>query len=105
VNRTIVSNEDSASFRICRVGADDILANELLKIYPNPLINNILQIEIPANGWIKIMDSAGRLIWEQTVTTDENRLQLPNDLEAGLYQVLWTDGVHYARAKLIQIRF
>jgi hypothetical protein len=104
LNRTVVSNEDSASFRICRVGTDEIAASDFLKIYPNPLIDNVLQIDIPANGFVKIMDNAGRLVLEQTVTTHENRLQLPNHLAAGLYQVLWTDGVHYARAKLIRIR-
>jgi hypothetical protein len=104
LNRTIVSNQDSASFRICRVGTDESASSDLLKIYPNPLIGNILQIEIPANGWVKIMDSAGRLVLEQSVSTDENRLQVPNELAAGLYQILWTDGVHYARAKLIRIR-
>jgi hypothetical protein len=104
VNRTIVSNEDSASFRICRVETDEIASSELLKIYPNPLIDNILQIEVPANGLVKIMDSAGRLVLEQSVSIDENRLQIPNHLAAGLYQILWTDGVHYARAKLMRIK-
>ncbi len=103
VNRTIVSNEDSASFRICRVGTDEIASSEILKIYPNPLIDNILQIEIPANGWVKIMDSAGRLVLEQAVITHENRLQVPNNLTTGLYQILWTDGTRYARAKLIRL--
>jgi hypothetical protein len=101
--QTVVSNEDIASFRICRVGTDEILT-EQLKIYPNPLIDNILQIEIPANGVVKIVDSTGKMVWEQAANKTDTHLQLSNDLAAGLYQIFWTDGVHYARAKLIRIR-
>jgi hypothetical protein len=102
VNRVVVSDEDAASFRICRVGIEEIKPKESLKIYPNPLIDNILQIEIPANGFVKILDNAGRFIWEQSVTTDDHTLQLPNHLATGLYQILWTDGMHFARAKFVR---
>jgi Secretion system C-terminal sorting domain len=103
LTQTVVSNEAVAAFRICRVGTDEILT-EQLKIYPNPLIDNVLQIEIPGNGFVKIVDSTGKMVWEQATSTADTQLQLSNDLASGLYQIFWTDGVHYARAKLIRVR-
>jgi hypothetical protein len=104
VQRTVISNEDSASFRICRVGVEELNQPILLKIFPNPWIDNILQIETPEYGFIKIMDNAGRVLVEKQINPSGFSMQYSDlALPAGVYQVIWTDGKQIARAKLIRL--
>ena len=68
----------------------------------------ILQIETPDYGIIKIIDPAGRLIFEKQCNSNgfsngNSNIRWTQELPTGIYQVLWTDGMQVARAQLVRL--
>lgn len=66
-------------------------AQSRVKVYPNPL-GNLLTIELPATSnaktVVRIMNTEGRIMFEQTFAGASNLLQIkPGKMAAGMYQV------------------
>ena len=63
-----------------------------LKIYPNPVTQNSLFIESDESAVVKMIDSSGKLVLQQTVKSGEvNPLQMQN-VAAGSYLIQITSG-------------
>lgn len=65
------------------ITSSDELTNIQTEIYPNPFTNYI-QIENAINANIKLMDTQGRIIIEQTANSNQYRINV-SELPSGLY--------------------
>ena len=78
------------------INTDDLKENVSFEIYPNP-IEDIINIDfnnIEAKS-IVIVSLAGNIILEKNINSTQNKLQISNKLEAGVYfaKVYRKDGV------------
>lgn len=66
-----------------------------ISIYPNPVVNDLNIIHTEANGTIKIFDSLGQIIKNESINESESRINL-RDLHNGVYfvQIQLEDGTN-----------
>jgi len=91
------------------VGIENIQINspDLLKAYPNPLINNELNYEISVpvrstNCFIQLYNATGQIIWHQNIKDNRGLLTIPSYISNGTYILqFWMNGKAYQSKQLI----
>jgi hypothetical protein len=84
----------------CTTSSDDfvylITANEFvdtgLKVYPNPVRENVLSVESVVDGTVRLIDASGKLLIEKKIRRDiENRLSM-QEIATGSYLIQISGG-------------
>jgi hypothetical protein len=70
------------------ITANDVNDTSFLKIYPNPTANNF-KIELPSQGFtdLEMMDSKGRIIYNQNINPSERSVEVKNNFRPGIYLI------------------
>lgn len=70
------------------VGIEDILADNLIRVYPNP-VHDLLQIDLsainPKTALIQLFDVQGRLVYQRILEKAANATIVTNNFENGIY--------------------
>lgn len=76
---------------------------DLMKVYPNPVTNGMLEIELPemASANITLMDMVGNTVAEQQVEKASSTTLKVNELPAGVYILKVRQGKHTFDRKII----
>jgi hypothetical protein len=88
----------------------DINANSAVKLYPNPVIGSLVNIEIGASNnskWeYELLNNNGQKIASGNVQLKNNKgqINMPENIPAGIYQVILNNGNGLKAAKTINIQ-
>lgn len=100
-NNCVNSAKDTILVEVC-TGLEEITANDLLQLYPNPTNGSRVEVTVNsalAGSKMKVYDANGRLLKEIVLTNEKCALNISN-MEAGVYMVKVENG-----AKIIQRKF
>ena len=102
-NGCVNSARDTVFVDVCS-GVEDLIADNLLAIYPNPTIGSRVEIKVSSaliGSRLKVYDVSGRLVREILLTNEKSALSIAN-IEAGVYVVKLENGDKVIERKFVK---
>ena len=108
-NRILSQEEISMIAKQFSASVDKVVANNTIKLYPNPVASNQpIELKIDRGVFnskssieLYIVDVNGRRILEQQYNTEKDHVRLNHNLVSGFYYVTLTDGERFMTRKLV----
>jgi serine protease AprX len=103
-----IAYDDLSQERTLR-NINNILGNDMIKIYPNPFTNNfnvVIKPKLTAKGIFRLFDASGRLYFSKEVLLQSGQNQIIQfnnlqPLQSGIYTLKFSDGQNKQSFKLV----